>query len=351
MPFFNREEDIRRMKAVLSGEPNLVYFVYGPINSGKTALLMKVAEELPKDYVVFYINFRWRDVERVEDLVRVLFEVEYGKGREEFKEVVKDVLKTGAKGVGKIKGIPIPEKIFDYLFGGAKKVEDIFKYLEKVFELVVEEKYKPVLILDEMQTRKEVVNSAGKPVISGLFNFLVGMTKEKHLCHVLCSTSDCLFIEDLYSNAHLEGRAEYILIDDLEKDKAFRVYEAFAFEDKFLVWNYIGGKIGDMVRLFERKKQGYSEREASERMFEDQAARFRWMLRLLEESEKEGPPVEEVKEVLKMFKKNKEVEDIKIKSKVLKFLLEENVLFYNPVKGIVRPQSQLLYRAMIELLK
>ena len=28
MPFFNREEDIRRMKAVLSGEPNLVYFVY-----------------------------------------------------------------------------------------------------------------------------------------------------------------------------------------------------------------------------------------------------------------------------------------------------------------------------------
>ncbi len=29
MPFFDREEDIRRMKAVLSGEPNLVYFVYG----------------------------------------------------------------------------------------------------------------------------------------------------------------------------------------------------------------------------------------------------------------------------------------------------------------------------------
>ena len=76
-------------------------------------------------------------MEKVEDLVRVLFEVKYGKGREEF-----------------------------------KKVEDIFKYLERVYELVVEENYKPVLILDEMQTIEEVVNTTGKPVISGLFNFL-----------------------------------------------------------------------------------------------------------------------------------------------------------------------------------
>jgi len=58
MAFYNREEDIRRMRAVLSGDPNLVYFVYGPINSGKTALLMKVLEELPEEYRVFYINFR-----------------------------------------------------------------------------------------------------------------------------------------------------------------------------------------------------------------------------------------------------------------------------------------------------
>ncbi len=57
MKFYDREEDIRRMKAVLSGDPNLVcfvYFVYGPINSGKTALLMKVARELPKDCSILH---------------------------------------------------------------------------------------------------------------------------------------------------------------------------------------------------------------------------------------------------------------------------------------------------------
>ena len=123
MPFFNREEDIKQVKAVLSGEPNFIYFVYGPINSGKTALLTKVLEELSKfeDYVVFYINFRGLDIEKVEDLMRVLFDVEYGKGKEALKEIVKEVLKEGAKLFKKAKGIPIPEKVFDYLFEKGKK--------------------------------------------------------------------------------------------------------------------------------------------------------------------------------------------------------------------------------------
>jgi AAA+ ATPase superfamily predicted ATPase len=33
------------------------------------------------------------------------------------------------------------------------------------------------------------------------------MTKEKHLCHSFCATSDCLFIEEVYRNAGLKGRA------------------------------------------------------------------------------------------------------------------------------------------------
>jgi uncharacterized protein YeeX (DUF496 family) len=57
------------------------------------------------------------------------------------------------------------------------------------------------------------------------------------------------------------------------------VYEEFGFENKELVWEYIGGKIGDMVRLFERKKLGYSEREAVERMLRDEVARLELLLR------------------------------------------------------------------------
>ena len=70
MAFYNRAKEIKELKAVLSGEPNLVWFVYGPINSGKTALLINVFEDLPEDYIVFYINFRWRNVTNVEDLLQ-----------------------------------------------------------------------------------------------------------------------------------------------------------------------------------------------------------------------------------------------------------------------------------------
>ena len=349
MPFFNREEDIRQMKAVLSGEPNLVYFVYGPINSGKTALLMKVVEELPRNYVIFYVNFRGRDVQTIDDLTRVLFRVKRGKVSEETREFIREVLKSGAKVLYKLKGIPIPENMFEILFRRVDKVEDIFAYLEEYFGEIVEEGYSPVFILDEMQTIKEVINATGRPVIGRLFNFMVRLTKETHLCHCLCATSDCLFIEDVYSNARLEGRAEYILVDDLDREEAFRVYEEFGFEEKELVWEYIGGKFGDMIKLFERKKRGYEEREALERMLKDTKNKLEWLKLTKLRKREDG---KELWEFLAIFR---EVESI-LKDEVeddfekLFFWIEQNVLFYNPVEGTVRPQSRLLWRVIREVI-
>lgn len=348
MPFYNREKKIEEMKIVLSGEPNFVYFVYGPINSGKTALLTTVFEDLSEDYRVFYINFRRRYVAGTNDLLQVLFDVKRGYYKEDIREVVKEFFKEGAKSVKKFKGIPIPEKLFDVIFGETK-VENIFKYLEGIFEGIREEKYIPVFVLDEMQSIKEVINAAGRPVIQELFNFLVGMTKETHLCHCLCATSDCLFIEDVYSNARLEGRAEYILVDDLEKEEAFRVYEEFGFKDKGLVWDYIGGKFGDIIKLFERKRRGFKEKDALKGILEDTKGKLKWPFRLIEDGEKGEINLEDVKKVLRLFKERIEVDEEEIKERLLKFLMEENILFYNPVKSTVRAQSKLLWQAIKDI--
>jgi len=352
--FVDREKEKRELKAVLSGRPNLVYFVYGPINSGKTALLMRVFEELSESYVPFYINFRWRQVSSIEDLIEVLFEVRYGEKRkavrEFIKEVLKEGLKTGGKALERFKGVPITERLFDVLFRRPKKVEDVFRYLERVFEEIRNEGYQPLFVLDEMQVVKDVINATGKSVLAGLFNFLVGMTKEKHLCHCLCATSDCLFIEDVYSNARLQGRAKYLLVDDLNKEEAFRVYSVFGFENEELVWDCIGGKVGDMVSLFEERKRGYSEEDALERMIRDEVAKFEWMLDLIKEGEKEGPEVEAIKELLVKFRDKERITYREVKGKVLKFLIHENILFYNPLERTVRPQSRLLWRAIKEVM-
>jgi len=349
MPFYNREKEIEEMKAVLSGEPNLVYFVYGPINSGKTALLMKVFEELPEKYWTFYINFRGRYVQTVEDLIKVLFRVRRGKFSE-IKEFVKEFLQGGVKLLQKMKGIPIPENIFDVLFRRSDKIEDIFAFLEEYFEEVRAENYQPIFVLDEMQTIKVLINEAGRSVIQELFNFMVRLTKETHLCHSLCATSDCLFIEDVYSNARLEGRAEYILVEDLGKEEAFKVYDEFGFENKEFVWEYIGGKIGDMIKLFEKKKRKINEEKAVNDMLKDTKEKLKWLFRLIEEGEKGDISLEEAKKVLKLFKEKTRVDEGEIKGKVLKFLIEENILFYNPADGTVRPQSRLIQRAIKELL-
>ena len=348
MPFFNREEDIRRMKAVLSGEPNLVYFVYGPINSGKTALLMKVFEELPEEYRVFYINFRARHVEEFQDLLRVLFEVQFGRRRRKAREVVRELFKVGAKTVERFKGIPIPEKIFEYLFVDSRKVEDIFRYLEEVFEEIVRAGYRPVFVLDEMQAIKEVVNALGRPVIKELFNFMVRLTKETHLCHSLCATSDCLFIEDVYSNARLEGRAEYILVDDLLKEKAFEVYEAFDFRNKERVWEYIGGKLGDMIRLYEKKKSGLEEEEALEELLREEIGRLRMIEGDIFESYEEA---EVLWEYLGTFREVWErAVDMRKEKRLMFFWVDRNILFYNPLRGSVRPQGRLIQRAIGEVI-
>jgi hypothetical protein len=149
----------------------------------------------------------------------------------------------------------------------------------------------------------------------------------------------------VYSNARLEGRAKYLLVDDLEKESAFKVYSAFGFEDKELVWDYIGGKIGDIVSLFEEKKRGYSEKEALERMLRDEIGRLEWIrLRILSKKENK----QEIWNFLKRFREEEIIfrgEQEEEFNKLL-FWVEQNILFYNPLEGKVRPQSRLLWKAI-----
>jgi AAA+ ATPase superfamily predicted ATPase len=350
--FVDREREKRELKAVLSGRPNLVYFVYGPINSGKTALLMKVAEELPEDYRIFYINFRGFEG-GYSKFTRAFFEL----GDKSLWEKLKKKMPVVAAAVEYVErvakkintAIELPGEVIRMLQVGGEDPEkiDLFHYLERLMKKLVEGRKKPVLILDEMQVLKDEINAVGQPLLGRLFNFAVRMTKETHLCHCLCATSDCLFIEDVCRNARLEGRAKYLLVDDLGEEVAFKVYETFGFEDKMQVWDYIGGKIGDMVSLFEEKKRGYSEKEALERMLKDEVMKLKWIkARFLKERE----DAKEIWEFLREFKEE-EIKEIFLEENFDKLIywIGENVLFYNPLEGTVRPQSRLLWRAIREV--
>lgn len=104
-----------------------------------------------------------------------------------------------------------------------------------------------------------------------------------------------------------------------------------------------------MISLFEEKKRGYKEKEALKRMLDDEIARLKDFLEAVKEEEKGDVDVEKVKEALREVEKG-EIEGEKISRKVRKFLIQENILFYNPMNGTVRPQSRLLWRVIREVI-
>jgi AAA+ ATPase superfamily predicted ATPase len=74
--FHNREKETKKIRAILDSQPTLITFIYGPINSGKTGLINHVIEELPDDYVVFYVNLRTKFLTSYDEFIESLFEME-----------------------------------------------------------------------------------------------------------------------------------------------------------------------------------------------------------------------------------------------------------------------------------
>ncbi len=74
--FYNREKEIEEIMRILNSRPDLITFIYGPINSGKTELIQYLIDRLPDDFVVFYVNLRERMIRDFNDFIEALFEIE-----------------------------------------------------------------------------------------------------------------------------------------------------------------------------------------------------------------------------------------------------------------------------------
>ena len=78
--FYDRERETKEIMDTLGMKPRLIIFIYGPINSGKTELITHLIEELPEEYVVFYINLRTKLLASYDDFIESLFEMEIETG-------------------------------------------------------------------------------------------------------------------------------------------------------------------------------------------------------------------------------------------------------------------------------
>ncbi|XRO77791.1 ATP-binding protein [Methanocaldococcus sp. 10A] len=374
MKFFNREEEINEILSILEGEPNFIYFIFGPINSGKSTLIREViTNRLDKSkYIPFFIDFRTRNILNVDSFIECLFEVDEKSKVDDFKEYAKslaDLLVKGTEDISKYYlGMPIkiPKPFFDKIFNKKDKSGDVYQYIEYLFAKLNEKGKKPILIFDELQMIKEITLNGNRLLLWSLFQFLVALTKVQHLCHVLCLSSDSLFIEKIYNEAMLDGRAKYVLVDDFSKDKALKYMDFLAkeilnktlsTEEKELIYSYVGGKPLDIYNVIDEMRYKELE-EILETMVQDEVSRLEMFLEDLDyitpKVEIRNKTIEVKKEdiikALKMFKDSYTIHRRELPSSVYVYLVKENILFLNPMNGTLKPQSYLVWNAIKRVL-
>ncbi|MCD4841318.1 MAG: ATP-binding protein, partial [Methanosarcinales archaeon] len=339
IPFHNREKELKEVMKILEAEPSLITFIYGPTNSGKTTLVSHLIDQLPEEYVVFYINLRGRFISDYRDFIKVLFKIEKEKN---YKEVLKTISEVSAETL-KFSGIPVAESVMNALFK-EKSYEDIFEFLEEYFTTIAKNKT-PVLIIDELQV-------VGDLKIDGLlmyklFNFFIRLTKELHLCHVFAVSSDSLFIENVYSEAMLDGRCRYLLVDDFDYETVAALLEKDGFTDdeKAVAWEYCGGK---PVCLMELIYADDRERIAKD-MLKTRVTQLKDLLDYLDYTKPrimigdDEYLVEkgDIADILNRFVDTEYIDDEGLNRPAKHFLIKDNILFLDPHTGVIKPQSRL----------
>jgi len=344
--FHNRKNEIKEIRAILNNRPTLITFIYGPINSGKTELINHVTSELPEEYVVFYINLRTKFLASYDEFIESLFEMEMET--EATKRKRKETLAELVSSLTKVAGIPINKEFLDYVFKD-NKPKNAFSYIIKLFEEVKATGKQPVLILDELQKIGDVkVNGS---LIYELFNFFIDLTKELHLAHVFVMTSDSLFIEQIYSEAMLEDRCRYLIVDDFDYKTTAVFLDKYGFTDKekAIVWEYCGGKPICLVELANAKLNGKDVENESKKLLKIRTSR---MLSIFDDISL-GEVKYSEKNIIKEFM-NFEQEEILLYDRINKekiFLVGRNVLFIDPTQRTIKPQSRLNLLAIREVMK
>jgi len=341
--FFDREKEAEEIINILKAEPRLINFIYGPINSGKTTLINNLVENLPPDYVVFYINLRGKFISDYEDFIRAMFRVEKNK---DLKEILKDLAVKTEKTIRHTGGLPINESVLESLFK-KKTEEDVFEFLEDYFKDISKTKI-PVFIIDELQVIGDL--KIDEYLIYRLFNFFIRLTKELHLCHVFAVSSDSLFIEKVYNEAMLQGRARYLLVDDFDLTDAKRFLKKYKFTEyeRKIALDYLGGKPAHLVELIDAKLGNKSLEKVAKRILEIRKGQIEEVLYSLKDENKEL--FDKVIAVLKNFDSDDKIKYVHA-TKDIRFLARQNILFADSVKRIIRPQSKNDLIAIREILR
>jgi AAA+ ATPase superfamily predicted ATPase len=149
-----------------------------------------------------------------------------------------------------------------------------------------------------------------------------------------------LFIERVYVEAMLQGRCEYLLVDDFDYETTVKFLKKHGFSDDEIrfVWNNFGGKPVYLLRAIRAKESEENLKDVVNTFFKMRLSQIKDIVYELEEEGKEL-----FDRVIELFKRFRDVEEFEYErlSREIMFCVEKNILFVEPVERIVKPQSRL----------
>ena len=258
--FINRKSELQDLRNFIDKRPNEILFIHGPKSSGKTTLLYKFLEQTGKEQKldVKFLNLRkiYKENVHYKDFIKVFFNVE-DKDKKEKKEKLSAAVNVGFFKINS----EIERKI-------EKGKADPFKVMENEFIRLTGKEIKPILIIDELQALDKIYlnNGRDRSLIIELFNFLVAMTKESHLAHIIIASSDGYFLNTVFNDSKLKKCSRFYMVDylpkkdvmewllNLEKYSKIKDYTLNQ-KDAEKIWKVVGGSMWEiqdiLSQLFE----------------------------------------------------------------------------------------------------
>ena len=342
MKFWDREREVKFLKAFIQSEPNAILFVYGPKSSGKSTLLRKVIEDIKEEkkalffdkYQIYWFDLRGKFIPNYESVVDMFFV-------NEDTEVMK-----------RIRGKKREFTFLKFFTVGSEVYEEIMQRRYDPFEYMEEEirgsKKKTVIVFDEIQRLKDVyLNGPNnqREVIDELFNFFVRLTKVSHLSHVFVMTSDAFFIEEIYQSSSLENTSRYFLVDFFDDETTYRILREEGLDEEDA--RYVVENVGGVPWMMEQILNGDVKDTVSE-LYKSILNKLRLTLQ-----EDRGDDEERYRKEINILKsvverRSESVENVDVK--ILKMLVEREILYYDPINDRITPHTKLHEKAIRELL-
>ncbi|MBN1898967.1 MAG: AAA family ATPase [Spirochaetes bacterium] len=323
--FVERQQGQSYFENLFQAWPNQITFYYGPKSSGKTTLLEKIRESFLKskkknDLSFFWYELREQSFTSYKKILPILFPLQSGKD----KKMKRDI---------HLFQISRPER--DKLQSG-----EILPYqiMNDRIDRECKKNKKVIIVIDELQSLKGIYLDDNN-LFNELLNYFVRLTKVEHKASVILVTSDAHFIEDLFKNSRLEGCSDYFFLDFLNEAEVYSWLSRLKFKDNEieLIWEKVGGYSWLLMQIILRKKQNGDWKKVIKDSILQARSKIVSAVNQIEEESLKSKIMVFLK---KIFKEKGEMNLAfgSFDRKVLDYLVDNEIIFYDPVNVMIKLQ-------------